>query len=169
MTKTYSALYVAAAAAANLIIAAYGPPAVPVVSFLLVGFVITTRDRLHDEWHGDLLALRMVCLVAAGAAVTFAINAEALPIAIASTVAFGASEAVNALVYEPLRRRGVGWYARVNSGNVANAITDSVLFVTLAFGFSLRIVVLQVAAKVLGGAVWSAVVRSRHFEPVAAQ
>lgn len=159
-----AALYVAVAAAANLAIAHFGPPAVPIVSFILVGFVMTTRDRLHDAWQGKRLSFRLGLLIAAGSGVSYLINADAATIAVASAVAFAASETVNSLVYQPLLSRGVPWLTRVNAGNVPNAITDSVLFVTLAFGFSPAIIAWQVAAKVLGGAMWS-VVLARHRSP----
>jgi queuosine precursor transporter len=154
-TYVFAGLYVAAAAAANLAIAHFGPRAVPLVSFLLVGFVMTTRDRLHDAWQGRNLSLRLGMLIAAGSAVSYAVNADAATIAIASAVAFAASETINGLVYQPLLARGVPWLKRVNVGNVPNALTDSLLFVTLAFGFAPITIILQVLAKILGGAIWS--------------
>ena len=155
-------LYVAAAAAANLLIAHFGPPAVPVVSFFLVGFIMTTRDRLHDAWRGRNLTLRLGLLVGAGSLVSYLVNADAASIAIASAIAFAASEAINSVVYQPLLARGVPWFRRVNVGNVPNAVTDSVLFVTLAFGFAPAIIALQVSAKVLGGLLWSFLLKQRH-------
>jgi queuosine precursor transporter len=150
-------LYLGAFATANIAINEFGPSAVPIVSFLLVGFIITTRDVLHERWTGDGLVWRMAALVAGGGALSVALNIEALPIAIASMVAFTASETANALVYHPMLQREVPFLARVNLGNVVNAVVDSVLFVTLAFGFLLPIIALQVAAKILGGALWSSV------------
>jgi queuosine precursor transporter len=162
VTYVFAGMYVAAAAAANLAIAHFGPRAVPIVSFLLVGFVMTTRDRLHDAWQGRTLSLRLGLLIAAGSAVSYAVNADAARIAIASAVAFAASETINGLVYQPLLARGVPWLKRVNIGNVPNALTDSLLFVTLAFGFAPVIISAQVAAKVVGGAVWSLALNRRR-------
>jgi queuosine precursor transporter len=159
-----AALYVLAAAIANLITAYFGPPAVPFVAFVLVGFVMTTRDRLHDAWQGKNLGVRLGLLIAAGSALSYLINADAANIAIASAVAYAASETVNTLVYKPMLARGVPWLKRVNAGNLPNAITDSVLFVTLAFGFAPVVIAWQVAAKVVGGAVWSLVLARRHQE-----
>jgi queuosine precursor transporter len=153
-----------AAAIANLITAYFGPPAVPFVAFVLVGFVMTTRDRLHDAWQGKNLGVRLGLLIAAGSALSYLINADAANIAIASAVAYAASETVNTLVYKPMLARGVPWLKRVNAGNLPNAITDSVLFVTLAFGFAPVVIAWQVAAKVVGGAVWSLVLARRHQE-----
>jgi len=147
--------YVALVAAANLVIAAYGAAAVPIVSFLAIGGVIVVRDRLHDRWQGRGLTVRMGALVAAGAAVTVAVQVDAAAIAVASAVAFAASETVNAVVYQPMLRRLVPWLRRVNVGNVANATVDSVVFVALAFGLDWAVIGLQVAAKVAGGAMWS--------------
>ena len=155
-------LYVVAAAVANLITAHFGPPAVPFVAFFLVGFVMTTRDRLHDAWQGKNLGVRLGLLIAAGSALSYLINVDAANIAIASAVAYAASETVNTLVYKPMLARGVPWMTRVNVGNFPNAVTDSVLFVTLAFGFAPTVIAWQVAAKVVGGGVWSLVLAHRH-------
>jgi queuosine precursor transporter len=161
-TYVFAGLYVAAAAAANLAIAHFGPRAVPLVSFLLVGFVMTTRDRLHDAWQGRNLSLRLGLLIAAGSAVSYAVNADAAAIAVASAVAFAASETINGLVYQPLLARGVPWVRRVNIGNLPNALTDSVLFVSLAFGFAPSIIALQVLAKTAGGLGWSLILSRRR-------
>jgi queuosine precursor transporter len=164
-------LYLAAVVAANLTIAAFGAVAVVPVSFLFVGFVMTTRDHLHDSWLGDGLPWKMSLLVVAGGALSFALNADALTIAVASSVAFAASETANALVYQPLLRRGVPWLQRVNIGNLPNATIDSLLFVTLAFGFAPAIIAAQIAAKVVGGFVWSLLLQrlaTRRYTEVAA-
>jgi hypothetical protein len=153
-------LYLAAVVAANLTIAFIGPAAVPLVSFFLVGFIITTRDVVHERWYvGESPALnlfaRMGGLILAGGTLTVLLNVGALPIAIASVAAFVFSELANALVYHPMWKREVPFLKRVNIGNVVNAALDSVIFVSIAFGFTPEIIAMQIAAKVLGGAVWS--------------
>jgi queuosine precursor transporter len=157
-------LYVLAPAAANLIIGHYGPEAVPAVSFFLVGLVITTRDILHERWRGNHLTAKMAAAIMAGGLLSVAANPGVVRIAIASVVAFIVSEAVNALVYEPMLRRGVPFLGRVNAGNVANAALDSALFVTLAFGFAPWIIAVQIVAKVGGGFLWSLVYAATRRE-----
>lgn len=158
---TFSFIYVFAAAAANLIILFYGPSAVPAVSFVFVGFVIVVRDRLHDYWNGNKLALRMMSLVAAGSLATVLVQIEALTIALASAIAFFLSETLNAVVYSPMLKRKVSWMKRVNVGNVANASVDSFVFVYLAFGLLWEIILVQIIAKVLGGFMWSALLKKK--------
>jgi queuosine precursor transporter len=157
-TLLLSVGYVAAAAGANLLAAEFGAAIVPFTAFVLIGFVMTTRDALHDAWQGRQLTLRLGLLIALGSLVSYLINADAARIAIASATAFAASETVNAIVYQPMLRRGVPWMVRVNTGNVPNAVTDSVLFVSLAFGFLWWVIAAQVLAKVAGGFVWSVVI-----------
>ena len=153
--------YLGAVVAANLTIATFGPAAVLPVAFALVGFNMTARDRLHDSWHGRGLGWKMAALVAVGGLLSFLLNADALRIAVASSVAFAASETVNALVYAPMLRRRVPWLARVNAGNVPNALADSALFIGLAFGPLWGLMLAQAAVKIGGGFVWSLVLRRR--------
>ena len=58
---------------------------------------------------------------------------------------------------------------RANQSNVAGAAVDSFVFPTIAFGsFIPQIVILQFAAKVLGGFVW-AYVADRLLKPSISQ
>lgn len=158
--------YLAAVVAANLTIAAVGPIGAIPVAFLFVGFDLTARDRLHERWRWEGptgLALRMGAIILAGGALSFLLNRDAGPIAVASTVAFILSASADALVYGFLReRRSTTYYQRINLSNMAGALVDSLVFPTLAFGAFLPAIVLgQFAAKVLGGALWAYVLRPR--------
>jgi hypothetical protein len=149
-------IYLAAITAANLIVAQLGPSAVIWVAFLFIGLDLTLRDSLHERWTGRQLWPRMAVLIAAGGLLSYALNRDAGQIALASCVAFVAASAADAGVYTALHRRP--WAQRVNGSNVVAAAVDSLLFPTLAFGAFLPLVVLgQFAAKVLGGAFWTAV------------
>jgi uncharacterized PurR-regulated membrane protein YhhQ (DUF165 family) len=53
-------------------------------------------------------------------------------LALASGIAFLASELADLSVYEPLRRRG--WWQAVAASNVVGLVVDSALFLWLAFG-----------------------------------
>jgi hypothetical protein len=153
------AVYLAAIVAANLSVAMFGPAASILNAFLFIGLDLTTRDALHDRWHDDHLILRMGALIAVGGAISFALNAGAGQIAVASTVAFALAATVDGLVYAALGDRA--YLVRVNGSNIPAAAVDSLVFPTIAFGSFLPLVVLgQFAAKVAGGFVWSLVLNA---------
>jgi hypothetical protein len=147
-------LYLLAIVAANLSVAYFGPPAVIINAFLFIGCDLVSRDSLHDRWHGRHLPLRMAALIATGSVLSWLLNRNAGPIALASFVAFAAAATVDTLVYTLLRRQS--YFVRVNGSNIPAAITDSALFLYLAFGPSaMALMPLQVLAKIGGGVIWS--------------
>jgi uncharacterized PurR-regulated membrane protein YhhQ (DUF165 family) len=134
---------------ANLLIARFGPGISPVLAFFLIGMDLALRDWLHVR----LRFWQMGALIAVTGMLTWALNPAAGQIAVASTLAFTGAAVADWLVFTLLRGR---WLFRANASNVAGAAVDSVLFPTLAFGsFMPGIVLLQFAAKVAGGALWS--------------
>lgn len=148
-----TALYLGAVVTANLVIARFGPAAAPIVAFVFIGLNLAARDRLHDLW-GARLGRNMGLLIVAGGVLSFAMNAGAGRIALASVAAFALSETADALLYHARRHRP--YLERSNTSNLLGAAVDSVVFPVLAFGgFPLAIIGLQFVAKVLGGAVWS--------------
>jgi hypothetical protein len=148
------ALYLAAIVAANLSVAHFGPSVTIINAFLFVGLDLTLRDRLHLAWAGDRLALRMALLIAAGGAISYLLNRDAGPIAVASTAAFALAAIADGLVFSLLDGRPR--LARINASNVAGAAVDSLVFPTLAFGALLPAIVIgQFVAKVAGGFLWS--------------
>ncbi len=150
------ALYLGAVVAANLLAARFGPSVTVLNAFLFIGLYLTSRDALHDRWHGEGLRWKMLLLVGAGSGLSWVLNRDAGKIALASFIAFAAAGLVDVVVYEWATRRGVGKMRRINESNVAAAAVDSVLFPTIAFGGFLPLVTLgQFAAKVFGGAVWA--------------
>ncbi|MDX1662484.1 MAG: VUT family protein [Candidatus Promineifilaceae bacterium] len=154
----YVALYLIAIVLANLLVARFGPESVIIVAFLFIGLDLTARDHLHDAWRGEGLAWKMALLIAAGSLLSWLLNREAGPVAVASFVAFAAAATVDAVVYHLLYR--YPRFLRINGSNVPSAAVDSVLFPTLAFGSFLPLIVLgQFAAKVGGGFVWSLLFR----------
>jgi len=149
-------LYLAAIVAANLTVATFGPVVSIANAFLFIGLDLTTRDRLHEAWAGRGLIWKMGLLIATGSALSWLLNRNAGPIAVASFAAFAASASADALVYALLHERSA--LVKVNGSNVVSAAVDSIAFPVLAFGgFPWLIIVGQFAAKVLGGFVWSLV------------
>lgn len=147
------ALYLAAIVGANLSIAIFGPAFSILNAFLLIGLTLATRDRLHDAW-GQSVGRNMAALIAVGGLLSYALNAGAGRIALASVAAFAVSEALDAAVYHLRRHRP--YLIRSNTSNLFGAAADSIIFPVLAFGgFPLAIIAGQFAAKVAGGFVWS--------------
>jgi hypothetical protein len=167
----YVAAYLGAIVAANLLVATYGPAVVVVNAFVFIGLDLTCRDKLHDAWRNDQLALKMGIVIFAGGVISYALNRDAGQIAIASTAAFVGASLVDGVVYQLMTRaRDVRipeypyWRPRwsrlecINGSNVVGAAVDSLVFPTLAFGVLLPVIVLgQFVAKVAGGFVWSVI------------
>lgn len=146
--------YLGAIVAANLLVVWFGPAVTIVNAFVFIGLDLTTRDRLHDAWHGRGLVWKMTLLIAVGSLLSWLVNRDAGRIALASLVAFACAGTMDAVAYHVLRRRG--YLVRINGSNLPAALVDSVVFPTLAFGAFLPAIVLgQFAAKVGGGFVWS--------------
>jgi hypothetical protein len=93
---------------------------------LFAGLAFTFRDLTHEALG------RWACVVAigVGAALSYLIE-DGGRIAIASGVAFGASELLDLAVYEPLRKR---WLIAVTLSNICGFVLDSALFLWMAFG-----------------------------------
>jgi hypothetical protein len=150
-------IYLAAIVLANLLLLWFGPVASIYNAFILIGLDLSLRDKLHDHWDGENLWVKMLALICGGSAITVALNWDALPIAIASSVAFLASGIGDAVVYSKLRK--FRFLVRANGSNVAGSALDSVIFPTMAFGvFMPEIILGQFLAKIGGGAIWSFVI-----------
>lgn len=150
------AAYAAALVAANLSVAAFGPAVTPINAFLFIGLDLALRDWLHVR----LSALQMLGLIIGTGALSFGLNPAAGMIAVASTTAFVAAATVDWGVFSVVKG---SWIKRSNLSNTAAAAVDSVVFPTVAFGVLMpQIVLMQFAAKVLGGAMWSWVLSRRY-------
>ena len=155
-------MYLAAIVCANLSVAAFGPSISIVNAFLFIALDLTAGDRLHEAWRHNGLVWKMALLIASGSILSYALNASAGRIALASFVAFGLSAALDRMSYHLLRDRA--YLVKVNGSNLVSALADSLIFPTLAFGALLPwIVVGQFAAKVAGGAIWAYLLRPREL------
>jgi hypothetical protein len=165
------ALYLLAIVAANLLVVAFGPSVVIATSFILIAFDLAARDALHDAWRGRQLWPRMVTLIGAGSLLSWLLNINAGPVALASFLAFALSGAADALTYHLLRDRPR--LTRMNGSNVVSGLIDSVVFLSLLATFgglpwgAVPVLVLgQWGAKMAGGALWSVVLtRRRELDP----
>ena len=150
----YSGIYIAALVVANLLVAWLGPWFSPINAFVLIGLDLSLRDKLHEQWENDRLWLKMGGLIAVASGLSYLLNPAAGAIALASFVAFALAMTADTIAYHFLRKKS--WMIRSNGSNVAGAAVDSIAFPTIAFGgFMLEIVVLQFLAKLMGGGVWS--------------
>lgn len=150
----YVIMYLLAAVLANLSVAYFGPASTIFNAFVFIGLDLTARDKLHDAWGGRYLWAKMFALIATGSAISWFLNKDAGSIALASILAFAGAGIVDALVYQYLHDKS--WMVKVNGSNVFSALTDSLIFPTIAFGGFLPLIVLgQFAAKVGGGFIWS--------------
>lgn len=150
-------IYLAAIVAANLMIAQFGASATIPVAFIFIALDLSTRDALHERWHGVNLWRNMALLIGAGSLVSALLNINALPIAIASCVAFAAAGITDTVVYALLGSRAR--LVKMNGSNVVSAAVDSFVFPVLGFGWPplWGIVAGQFVAKVVGGFFWSLV------------
>lgn len=159
--------YLSAIVIANLTVAWFGAGVVIVNAFLLVSLDFTTRDALHRAWEGRSLVRNMALLILSGSALSAALDYQALPVAVASCVAFGAAATVDTLVYSLLGARP--WLVRANGSNLVSALVDSAVFLSILAAFGRvpwALVPLLIAgqwgAKTIGGAVWSIILARRQ-------
>ena len=140
----------------------FGPTVSIINAFLLIGFNLTARDKLHDTWNGQHLKRNMFLLILAGSAISLLFGAGR--IAIASFVAFAVSESIDAITYHILRNKIK--LLQINGSNVVSAGVDSILFPLLAFGWPplIGIMVGQFLAKTFGGALWSFILNRRCWQ-----
>lgn len=150
----YVILYLLVIILANLTVFWFGTSVVVINAFLFIGFDFAARDKLHDAWQGKNLWVKMFGLILSGGLLTWIINKDAHMIAVASLIAFSVSSLIDATIYQVLRNKK--WFIRINSSNVFGALSDSIIFPTIAFGgFLPSIVFGQFVAKVFGGFLWS--------------
>lgn len=154
----YPFIYIAALVAANLLVAFIGPWFSVVNSFVLIGLDLTLRDKLHDKWNGN--PYKIGALIVAAGGISYLLNPASGQIAIASVVAFTLSMVADSFVYQKLKAQK--WEKRTTGSNLAGAAVDSITFPTIAFGGLMpEIVAMQFVSKMVGGFVWTKIIRAR--------
>ena len=157
----YSAIFISALVAANLLVTYFGPWFSIFNSFLLIGLDLSIRDKLHDSWKNKNLPIKMGGLILVASVVSYLLNPATGMIAIASFVAFTLSMIADSLAYHYLEDKS--WFVRSNGSNLIGAGVDSIAFPTIAFGGLMpEIVALQFVSKVGGGFVWSFLLRKSN-------
>jgi len=149
-------LYLAAAVAANLLVAHFGQKALIATAFLLIPFDLFTRDLLHEYWHGKSLWPKMSALILSGSLISTAVNLSAWRVALASFLAFLLSGFADAFVYQAMEGQHVE--RKMNFSNLISSILDSLAFPLIAFGsFSVALSAGQALSKFAGGLIWVAI------------
>jgi len=123
------------------------------VGMIFIGFDLTCRDYVHENWRGENLWPKMLTLIGLGSILTAIVNINALRIAVASFVGFLSAGIIDTFVYGKLINRS--WKVKVNGSNVFGSASDSFFFISIAFGFMPLLILLQFAVKAFGGLAWS--------------
>lgn len=163
----YVLLYLFAIVAANISVSIWGPGVSILNAFLFIALDLTARDKLHDAWQGRNLVWKMGLLIASGSLLSWILNRDAGPIALASFAAFACANVADAIVYHWLREKAR--LLRVNGSNLVSAGVDSLVFPILAFGWPPLwwVAIGQFAAKVIGGLIWSIAMKDEREKVVA--
>jgi hypothetical protein len=152
-------LYLSAIVLANLSVAQFGAEVSILNAFLFIGLDLTTRDKLHERWHGENLWRNMFILITTGSILSALFNINAVPIALASFIAFAGAGIVDTIIYQLLGDHTQ--LIKINGSNVVSAAVDSFLFPAIAFGLPLLVPIMlgQWLAKVGGGFIWSLIIQ----------
>lgn len=110
----------------------------------VIGLTLVLRDMTQDQ----LGPWATYIVVIIGTILSWFLSPT---VAVASAVAFLASETVDMIVYTPIRARGK-IVAAVVTSNVISIVLDSFLFVTIAFGYEPGFIVGQIWAKAVATA-----------------
>lgn len=154
MSMLLISIYVVAIVLANTIVWVFGPWVSPINAFVLIGLDLTLRDVMHER----LTRIQMALVVCSGGFLTWILNPASSNIAIASSVAFTIAACADWGAYYALG--SYRWSIKVNGSNAVGSAVDSIIFPTMAFGaFLPQIIVLQFIAKLIGGFIWSIIMR----------
>jgi hypothetical protein len=148
--------YLLAIVLANLVVASFGVNSVYVVAFILIGLDLTTRDFLHEYWKTGKW-WKMGLLIGVGSLISWLLNKDAGMVALASCAAFGSAAILDTISYQILHKKD--YLVKVNGSNLVSAFVDSFVFISIAFGISWEVILLQYVSKFAGGFIWSLILR----------
>lgn len=112
------------------------------------GLALVSRDFVHESLGITGAAVAILL----GGLISYLVGSP--QIAIASMAAFVVSEFVDTLIYTPLRERR--WRTAVIASSIFGAITDTILFLWIAFGAS-SLTLSILAGQLVGKVLWVAV------------
>lgn len=156
-------IFVVGITVANLIVSHFGAWITPYIAFVMIGFEFTLRDYIHEVLNSNK-KLVMASIILTGGILTYLVNSAALWVAVASSVAFVCANIADYITYDYFL--STDYLIKANLSNFVSTAIDSVLFVTIAFGLSwslLGIAAFQFAMKLVGGTVWSFIIKYKIF------
>lgn len=138
-------LYIVSILLGNLFVIWFGIIHVFGISFpagaIWIGFTFSVRDFVQRFWGHMVWYFMLLCAV-----LTVALSWQ---VAVASAVAFLGSESVDWLVFTLMKNRSMK--TRLAVSNTFSCPLDSLLFVTIAFGWNIPVILGQALVKYLCG------------------
>lgn len=148
-------LFLFAFVAANLIVKHFGAPGLIIASFVLIPFDFVCRCIIHEKLKGLQLLVTLSALTLAAALITYAINQDALNVALGSIAGFTAAQVFAGGFYQVLKRRTDNWFFKVNLSDLIAIVFDSIAFQIVAFKqFNPYVMMAQIGIKIAGGLLW---------------
>ena len=145
--------YLSAIVVANLLVAKFGTAVVIPVAFVLVSLDLTGRDGLHELWTSGRW-WKMSILIGSGSIISLILNSSAGWIGVSSFVAFTVANILDTAIYQLMKGKHI--LLKINVSNCFSSLADSAIFLTMAFGAFMPILILgQFGAKLIGGFLWS--------------
>lgn len=133
---------------ANFIILKFGKTGVYINALLILPLDILLRDFIHEEWKDKSnLWFRFIILFLIGGALTYLINADALLIAVASTISFLCSNITDTFIYSKLHKESK--FIKMSVSNFFSVSVDTVIFIGIVFGFNYSLMFFQFILKFL--------------------
>lgn len=154
-------LYLLMAIAANGLVGYFGPVMLPLTALAMIPFELTVRDVLHERWNGSFA--RLAALVVAGSAASWLV--APIAVCVASASGFFLSGLADWLVY--VWMGGQAKWKKMLGSNSVSAVVDSMAFQLIAFGvISFEILFWQCGFKIVGGAVFVALLTGWHLRKI---
>lgn len=145
--------WLAAFVLANLLVKWIGATGLWFSSFFLIPFDFVCRCYFHETWKGVHLLIRLLILTLVAGIITFAINQDALNVALASFCGFTFAQVGAGIFYQKNKEKS--FLFKVNISDSIGIIFDSFVFQLVAFNqIDIYITSGQIVIKVLGGLLW---------------
>lgn len=147
-------LFLIAFVSANLIVKHFGAWGLLFSSFLLIPFDFITRCIIHEKYTGARLIGLLTGLTLAASVITYAINRDALSIALGSIAGFIAAQVFAGIYYQTVKSSS-NYFFKVNLSDLIAIVFDSIAFQIVAFQeFNVGITFGQICIKFAGGVMW---------------